>query len=80
MEFYACRNKSKRYSVKLYKSFLKELTSVTKQPETGKRTEIETIRGLVVNDYIIFYEFDSERLVVLTIWDCRQNPDNLLIR
>lgn len=34
---------------------------------------------LIVNDYIRFYEFDSKRIIVHTIWDCHQNPDDLKI-
>ena len=80
MEFYAQRNKSKTYSVKLYQRFKKELTILIKQPEIGIKTEIESVRGLIVDDYILFYEFDSERIIVLTLWDCRQNPDDLRIK
>ena len=80
LEFYAQRNKSKTYSVKLYQRFKKELTILIKQPEIGIKTEIESVRGLIVDDYILFYEFDSERIIVHTLWDCRQNPDDLRIK
>lgn len=77
LEFYAHRNKSKAYSIKLNRRIKEELSVLIKQPEIGKKTEIESIRGLIVADYILFYEFDNERIIVHTLWDCRQNPEDL---
>jgi len=80
LEFYAQRNKSKTYSIKLYQRFKKELSILIKQPEIGIKTEIESVHGLIVDDYILFYEFDSEKIIIHTLWDCRQNPTNLRIK
>ena len=80
MEFYAQRNKSKTYSIKLYQRFKKELSILVKQPEIGIKTEIESVRGLIVYDFILFYEFDRERIILHTLWDSRQNPDDLSIK
>ncbi len=80
MEFYAQRNKSKTYSIKLYQRFKKELSILVKQPEIGIKTEIESVRGLIVDDFILFYEFDRERIILHTLWDSRQNPDDLSIK
>jgi hypothetical protein len=80
LEFYAERNKSTSYSKKLYKKFTKELSLLIKQPEIGVKTELDSIRGLIVDDFILFYEVTSELIVVHTLWDCRQNPDDLRIK
>ena len=80
MEFYAQRNKSKTYSIKLYQRFKKELSILVKQPEISIKTEIESVRGLIVDDFILFYEFDRERIILHTLWDSRQNPDDLSIK
>jgi plasmid stabilization system protein ParE len=80
LEYYAQRNKSKKYSIKLYNRFRIELLSLIKQPEIGMKTEIESVRGLIVDDYILFYEFDKERIIVHTLWDSRQNPEELKIK
>jgi len=80
MEFYAKRNGSKTYSLKLFQRFNKELKILIKQPELGIKTEIEFVRGLIIEDYILFYEFNNEKIIVHTIWDCRQNPDDLMIK
>lgn len=80
LEFYSERNKSSYYSKKLYQKINKELKILLKQPDIGLKTEIETVRGLIIDDYILFYETVNEIIIIHTIWDCRQNPDNLLIK
>jgi len=80
LEFYAKRNKSRTYSAKLYQRLNKELKILLKQPNVGLNTEIESVRGLIVDDYILFYEYDKEKIIVHSIWDCRQNPANLSIK
>ena len=80
LEFYSVRNKSKSYSAKLFIRFNKELKLLIKQPLLGIKTEIEVVRGLIVDDYIIYYEVFNNKIIVHTLWDCRQNPDDLVIK
>ena len=80
LEFYTERNKSKTYSKKLYTKFNKELSLLLKQPEIGIKTELETVRGLIVDEFILFYEVTSEMIIVHTLWDSRQNPTELKIK
>lgn len=80
LDFYAERNKSASYSKKLYKRFNKELSVLTRQPNIGIKTDFESVRGLIVDDFILFYEIKEDSIVVLTVWDCRQNPADLVIK
>jgi plasmid stabilization system protein ParE len=80
LDFYTERNKSETYSKKLYKKFKKELSLLIKQPEIGIKTDMESVRGLIVDEFILFYEITTEMIVVHTVWDCRQNPDDLRIK
>ena len=80
LDFYAERNKSDAYSKKLYKKFKKELSLLIKQPEIGTKTDMESARGLIVDEFILFYETTTEMIIVHTVWDCRQNPDDLRIK
>lgn len=66
--------------LKLFQRFNKELRILIKQPEIGIKTDIDSVRGLIIEDYILFYEVDNEKIIVHTLWDCRQNPDNLRIK
>ena len=47
LEFYAERNKSKTYSRKLFHTFNKELLVLSKQPEMGIKTDIESITKIL---------------------------------
>jgi len=80
LNFYADRNKSTKYSKKLYHKFNKKLSLVIKYPEIGIKTDLDTVRGLIVDDFILFYEVTSEKIIVHTVWDCRQNPENLSMK
>ena len=80
LNYYSERNKSKTFSLKLHKRFITALGLLNKHPDLGKRTEIENIRGIVVGDYILFYEKTTENIIVHTLWDSRQNPDSLKIK
>ncbi|PKP14969.1 MAG: hypothetical protein CVU07_12170 [Bacteroidetes bacterium HGW-Bacteroidetes-23] len=79
MEFYTVRNGSPAYATKLYAKFKKALKTLFKQPEIGISTDFENIRGLVVDEYILFYESTKHKITVHTLWDCRQNPEDLKI-
>jgi plasmid stabilization system protein ParE len=80
LDYHSERNKSKTYSTKLYKRFTTELALLHKQPEIGIKSEIESVRGLIVDKFILFYELTPEKIFVHTIWDCRQNPEDLKIK
>ena len=78
LEFYTERNKGKDYARKLHQKINKELQILLKLPNLGLRTEMETVRGLIVDEFILFYEFDKDHIMIHTVWDCRQNPDDQL--
>jgi plasmid stabilization system protein ParE len=80
LEFYSERNKSKTYSKKLYTRFNKEVSLLLKQPDIGIKTELLNVRGLIVDEYILFYEVTSEMIIVHALWDSRQNPADLKIK
>jgi len=68
LEYYAERNDSKKYSAKLYKKFNQEIKLLLKNPELGIQSSVKNIRGLIVLNYIIFYENTSDQLIIYTLW------------
>jgi plasmid stabilization system protein ParE len=80
LKYYSDRNKSNKYSAKLYQKFNKELKLLHKHPDLGIRTELESVRGLIIGDYIIFYEEPSDKIIVHTLWNSRQNPGDLRLK
>ncbi|MFC2137763.1 type II toxin-antitoxin system RelE/ParE family toxin [Bacteroidota bacterium] len=80
LEFYIERNKSKSYSIKLYNKFNKELKLLLKHPDVGIKTEIDTVRGLIIDEFILYYEIENDNIIIHMVWDCRQNPEDLIIK
>lgn len=80
LEYYAEKNKSKAYSNKLFQKINKELYLLLKQPNMGIKSEIESVRGLIIDYYIVFYESINHNIIIHTIWDSRQNPNDLVIK
>ena len=80
LDFYTLRNNSKSYSIRLYKKFKKEVKLLERHPNIGIKTDIESIRSLIVEDFIIFYETSMDSIIIHTIWDCKQNPDDLILK
>jgi len=79
LEFFYVRNGSKTYSNKLNSKLRKAIRLLSKHPLIGIQSDVENIRALVEGDYAIFYQVAEETIRIITIWDCRQNPDNLTI-
>jgi plasmid stabilization system protein ParE len=77
LDFYTLRNKNSEYSKKLYQEFNQKLKLIIKNPEMGIKTDLDSIRGIMIRDFILFYEVTSDNIIVHTVWDTRQNPENL---
>ena len=77
LDFYIKRNKSNTYSRKLNSRFNAELKLLLQYPDLGIKTEMENVRGLIVDHFILFYEVDRNTIIVHYIWDSRQDPEKL---
>ncbi len=80
LKFYIYRNKSNTYSKKLNLRLNKELRLLQKYPDLGIQTDIMGVRGLIIENFILFYELEKNVIIVHYIWDSRQNPDELKIK
>jgi plasmid stabilization system protein ParE len=80
LDFFIVRNKSKVYSIKLQKLISKEVNLLLKQPDLGLKTSEDTTRGLIIENYIVYYEISGDKIIIHTIWDSRQNPDDKIIK
>jgi plasmid stabilization system protein ParE len=80
LEFYIERNKSKSYSIKLFKLLNKEVKLLLKYPDLGLKTSEESVRGLIIDTFIVYYEVTEDKIIIHTIWDCRQDPDSKIIK
>ena len=80
LQYYLERNKSIIYPKKLNDRINKAIRLLVKFPDLGIKTDIEGVRGLIIDNYILFYEVTEELTIVHYIWDTRQDPDNLKIK
>jgi addiction module RelE/StbE family toxin len=71
------RNKSSTYSKKLNKLFKESIKIILDFPEIGKLTDSGNARIKIVRDYLLIYEASENQVVVLSIWDTRQDPEKL---
>jgi plasmid stabilization system protein ParE len=80
LDYFNDRNKSNTYSKKLYAKFAHEINALMKHPDIGVKTDLDAIRGLIITNYIFFYEIGENNIIIHTIWDTRQNPENLKVK
>jgi len=71
------RNKSNVYSRKLNRLFRDTIKSILETPSVGRKTNIENVKRIIARDYCIIYEENDTTLIILRIWDSRQDPNEL---
>ena len=76
-EYFNFRNKSKSYSLKLNTLIQTELKILLHHPKIGKKTDSINVRGLLIENYYIFYEINETHIIILSVWDTRQDPKRL---
>ena len=78
LEYWINRNKSKTYSIKLNNLIIETLEQLSENPSIGKKSDFENIYVKIIRSYLLFYEFNTTHLKVLSIWDGRRDqPDPL---
>ena len=75
--FYDQRNQSLNYSNKLLKTFRDAAKLIEKYPNASIRTDFENVRGFIILDYILFFEILDDHILILMVWDCRRDPDQI---
>lgn len=71
------RNESFIFSRKLNELIKDSLKLISKHPQIGQLTSKKNVRVKVLRDYLIVYEVTTREIIVLSLWDCRQNPKEL---
>jgi addiction module RelE/StbE family toxin len=77
LDYWRQRNKSNTYSKRLNGLFRESVQIITDFPEIGKPTDQANTRIKIVKDYLIIYEETETQILILTIWDSRQDPGRL---
>ena len=77
LNYWRARNKSNVYSKKLNELFKDSIKLIAEFPQIGKSTDDHKARIKKARDYLIIYEETANQIILLAIWDTRQNPDEL---
>ena len=77
LDFYIKQNGNSIYSQKLSKDIKSTIKLIAKYNYTGRQTDKEGIRVFIKDRNAIFYELNEQKLIVLFVWDCRRDPDQL---
>jgi plasmid stabilization system protein ParE len=77
LKFWREKNKSNTYSKKLDQRFREAISIIKDYPQIGKQTDDSNARVKIITDYLLIYEEIENSIIILTIWDSRQDPQNL---
>jgi plasmid stabilization system protein ParE len=77
LQFWTEKTQSTTYSKKLDSVFKAVVKTLKTFPHLGKPTNDFTARAKVVKDYLLIYEATDHEIIILTIWDTRQDPEKL---
>jgi hypothetical protein len=78
-KYWNFRNKSTLYSEKLELIFKEKLKQVALFPEASIIIS-DNLRMVLIRDYYLVFNFDQHTIIVLDIWDTRQNPENFPLK
>jgi predicted nucleotide-binding protein (sugar kinase/HSP70/actin superfamily) len=76
LKYWNNRNKSKVYSTKLNHLFKEGLKIVADFSESAQESSKKDVRLKLVRDYYLVYQITIDSIIVLDVWDTRQNPIN----
>ena len=77
MDYYAERNKSDFYSLKLHHDIKQKLHKLNFTTALPKKSSIKGLFYFIHNHISIFFLVHKEQLVVVLVWDERRNPKDL---
>ena len=77
LKYWTIRNKSTAYSEKLIILIYERVHLISNYPEAGKATNHLDTREAAMGNFSIYYKNESTRIVITSLWDNRQNPENL---
>lgn len=80
LEFYYGRNKSKSYSRILNREIDEVLELIKIYPFLGMSSDVPDTRVFISGHFKIFYQVQSDEIVVHLVWDTRQDPKKFPLR
>jgi plasmid stabilization system protein ParE len=80
LRFWIIHNQSPNYSIKLEDKINEAIEILPYHPFIGKKTDFEKVRVIIVDNCLVFYEVNSVSILILSVFDGRQDPEKLKTR
>ena len=77
LKYWLQRNKSNSYSKKLNQLFKDSIRLLREHPYVGKSADDDSVRIKIVKEHLLIYEVTETSIIILSIWDGRQDPSKL---
>ena len=77
--FWTYHNQSETFSERLDQRIVASARLIAKYPSIGKATGFQGVRIKALKHVSIFYLEKESHVVLLRIWDNRQNPEKLVL-
>ena len=78
LAYWTKRNHSIAYAKKLIRLINKQTKIILNHPESFKESIHPNTRESALGHFSLFYRMEHDRLIILSIWDNRQDPQKLL--
>lgn len=79
MQYWLDRNKSFQYPQKLNNTINKTIKIIQQYPDSGIAVDKENVRVIHIKNYLLFYKVEDLSIIILSLWDTRQDPSKLKI-
>ena len=77
LQFWILKTKSKSYSKKLKNLVTEKLQQISLNPKIGRTTNDGKTRIGIVRNFLIFYGFNDDEIVIYSVWDARRNQNEI---
>ena len=77
LNFWLIHNQSPTYSIKLFGLINEAIEGLPYYPLIGRKTDFGNSRLIIVDSYLVFYEVHATQIVILSVCDGRQDPENI---
>lgn len=77
LEYYNESTGNNKYSLKLFNILTDAFETISNFPYSGKKLKRNNHFVFTIKHYNIIYKIEINFIVILHIWDTRQNPENL---
>jgi plasmid stabilization system protein ParE len=78
LDYWAERNGNKKYSQKVSSLVRNRIQFIVKFNYIGKETDYGNIRVTSAGHFSIFYKIISDKIIIISLWDSRQDPEKLI--